>query len=218
MKSKINLETIRKYLSLTLLIILAVFLLFSLVKCIYQNRTVAYLDEYGTTLIYNDVEYKMITIPFYGEQEKRLGNTQDGYRLFSIKNDTYHDFIIILHIMPLGDFYYFVKSGVKIPTKGEITAVFIKNKQVRKDNLTAIIENLYNSEDPIFIDYNKQQTSSYSVYFAYNDCPVATSYKGSFIKYKNKYKNEWYYITDTKNQFGIKVDDSELIKYLNKIS
>lgn len=97
MKARYEIKAAEWVRRVVLAVLLAV-LLFAPGRCIYQNRTVAEMNEYVTAFTYKGESYRSVDPPYGYVLGTQIGKTQNGYRLFRAEGDAGEQFLIAEHI------------------------------------------------------------------------------------------------------------------------
>jgi len=152
---------------------------------------------------WNGVEYS----PIYGphtEGKTIAKGTEGDYRIISVKEDPSHTFIVARSFL---DDCLLVSDDYAVPTSGKLTSVAWNSRYITDKAFLLVLEKIVAERETSFIHeteaifiYNDNQKMK-SLYFAYEDCPVATNYKG----YLGKINGEWVittYITEDRAERG----------------
>lgn len=129
-----------------------------------------------------------------GKAVADFGNDYEVIR--EIKNDPEHNYIIVTSFRER-DLY--VSSDYTPPEDGNVTGIYIDKIKRNNDKLLEALEKIYSTERDEFFLYEVQDSfyrdkkiKVKKVHFVYDDCPVATGYKG----YLGKVDGVWCFIDD----------------------
>jgi hypothetical protein len=173
------------------LISITLALTFSLYSCSI-NRVVASLGEGAGT--YNGSKYTFHGFQF--EKDKYLGENVNGFNLYSVKNDSLCNFLVVI-----GDNTdCYVKDGCEVPKSGEVTAVFSNYKVTYNHEAIEKFKQIstYSGKEYTFKTDNLANCGR-EFWFAYNNCPVADGY--NYIGYVVYTDNKWMFL-NIKNYFS----------------
>lgn len=137
---------------------------------------------------------------------RTIAKSEDGsWDINEVKEDPSHTFVVARSFL---DQYLYVLDDYIVPTSGEITKVcwngeYIEDKEVIKAlseiDTTKTTSFEYETE-AIFILNDSQRMKS--LYFAYEECPVATVFKGYLGKISGKWTMTTYISSDRNNDDG----------------
>ena len=136
---------------------------------------------------------------------RTIAKSKNGWSIKEVKEDPSHTFVVARSFL---DQYLYVSDDYTVPTTGEITKVcwngeYIEDKefiqaltQIDSEKITSFD---YETE-AIFILNDNQRMKS--LYFAYENCPVATVNKGWLGKIKGEWVITTYISSDQNNEDG----------------
>ena len=137
---------------------------------------------------------------------RTLAKSEDGsWNINEVKEDPSHTFVVARSFL---DQYLYVADDYTIPTSGKITNVcwngdYIDNKEfleaMSQIDIARTTSFDYETEG-IFILNNNQRMKS--LYFAYEDCPIATINKGWLGKINDSWVITTYISSDQNNEDG----------------
>jgi hypothetical protein len=156
------------------------------------NRVVASLCSGAGT--YNGSKYTFHGFQF--EKDKYLGDNVNGSNLYSVKNDSLCNFLVVI-----GDNTdCYVKDGYEIPKSGVVTAVFSDyNVTYNQETIEKFKQiSTYSGEEHTFTTDNLANCGR-RFWFAYNNCPVADGF--DCIGYVVYTDNKWMFLNN-KNYFS----------------
>ena len=188
--------------------VLRILLLLSLVTVVVLNlRTyinIPHADVSSSRVIWNGQEYS----PTYGEytEGKTIAKGNDAdWKINAVREDPSHTFIVARSFL---DQYLMVSDDYTIPTEGGITTIAWNGNYITDKTFIDAVKSI-EIEKTTTLTY--ETTGIYcltdtqhmrALYFAYEDCPVATEFHG----YMGKVHGEWVITTsisqDTKNEDG----------------
>ncbi len=203
-------EWIRRVVFTTLILLV----LFSLGKCVYENRTVAEMNEYRTAFTYNGESYKYV--PSYSYLSgKQMGKTQNGCRLYCVEGDDSKQFLIADSIGMPADPICFVKEGTNIPVDGALSSVIIDNRNATADeHILRAVQEIMEAEPTETVDPENCPYGT-SVHLCFDGCVVSDRYAGEFFQYGEQ--ETWYYRSDWKSSSVTPVTDETLLDFLSEI-
>ena len=196
------------------LVVLLAVLLFALGRCIYQNRTVAEMNEYVTALTYKGETYKCVD-PSYGYvRGAQIGKTQSRYQLFRAEGDDGEQFLIARHIGPLSDPICFAKEGTQIPVDGTVSSVIIGQKATADEEILRAVQAITESENTETGVCENAGTDSMKLYLCFDGCPVSDSFAGTFLYIE---RQSWYYQSSPDSSELTRVTDESLLSFLDEL-
>ena len=136
---------------------------------------------------------------------RTIAKSKDGWEINEVKEDPSHTFVVARSFL---DQYLFVFDGYTVPTSGKITTVCWDGEYIKdKDFIEALAEidvakttSFDYETEAIFILNDNQRMKS--LYFAYENCPVATVNKGWLGKIKGEWVITTYISSDQNNEDG----------------
>ena len=176
-----------------IIICLCIFLVFSIgafaLLCgsgfiVFDNSAIVYAE----ILTWNEKNY----VPTGGEytEGRTIAKSKDGWNINEAEEDPSHTFIVARSFI---DQYLYVADDYTIPTSGEITKIcwadeYIEDKEFLKalSEIDAVKTVSFDYEtEALFMLTDTQRMKP--IYFAYENCPIATEYKG----YLGKINGKW---------------------------
>lgn len=155
-------------------------------------------------MVWNNKNYSTISGE-YTEGRTIAKSDDGGWKINEVKEDPSHTFIVARSFF---DQYLYVSDDYTVPTSGKVTKVcwngeYIENKEFIQA-LTKIDSAKTTSFDyeteAIFILNDNQRMKQ--LYFAYENCPVATVSKGWLGKINGKWVITTYISSDQNNKDG----------------
>ena len=155
-------------------------------------------------MVWNDKNYSTITGEY--TEGRTIAKSEDGsWKINEVKEDPSHTFVVARSFL---DQYLFVFDGYTVPTSGKITTVCWNGEYIKdKDFIGALAEidvakttSFDYETEAIFILNDNQRMKS--LYFAYENCPVATVNKGWLGKIKGEWVITTYISSDQNNEDG----------------
>lgn len=162
-----------------LAVLLAV-LLFAPGRCIYQNRTVAEMNEYVTAFTYKGESYRSVDPPYGYVLGTQIGKTQNGYRLFRAEGDAGEQFLIAEHIGPRADPICFAKEGTQIPGEGTVSSAIIGRKATADEHILRAVQAIMEAAQDEAVAYDEAGTGRLELYLCFEGCPVSNRSAGRF--------------------------------------
>ena len=147
----------------------------------------------GSKLTWNGKNYSSVG-GIYTE-EKRIAKTADGWDVNEIREDPDHNFVVVRSFL---DQYLMVADDYTIPTSGRLTMVnWHGDPLTDPEFLEAVLEisvqkNTSFTYETENISMVTDQQHMREVFFAYENCPVATVFQG----YLGKVDGKWVMTTD----------------------
>ncbi len=145
-------------------------------------------------MIWNNKSYSTINGEY--TEERTIAKSEDGsWKINEVKEDPSHTFVVARSFL---DNYLYVSDDYVVPTSGEITKVcwagdYIEDKEFIKavTEIDTIKTTTFDYETEAIFMLNDIQRMK-RLYFAYEDCPIATVYKG----YLGKINGNWVITTN----------------------
>ena len=187
-----------------ILSLLLIFLLVMIVFILWKIICIPSVEVTSNHVVWDEKEY----YPAYGvyTEGKTIAKGKEAdWKINSVKEDPSHTFIVARSFL---DQYLLVSSDYVIPTEGRVTIIAWNGKYITDEMFINTMTNIEKEKtttftyetDGIFQLTDFQQMRE--LYFAYEDCPVATEFKG----YMGKVNGEWvitiYISNDTVNPDG----------------
>ena len=153
---------------------------------------------------WNGKEYSNTSGEYTEGKTIAKGNSGD-WVINMVKEDPSHTFIVARSFL---DNYLFVSNDYTIPTTGKLTAVSWNGTYITDQaflNAVTKIEAEKNTDFTYETNGIYQLTDSQhmrSLYFAYENCPVTTNFKGYMGKVNDKWVITTYISQDTRNDDG----------------
>ena len=145
------------------------------------------------------------SVPGQYSEGKRIAKSKNGWNLNEVKEDPSHTFVVVRSFL---DQSLYVANDYIIPQSGKVTKAYWNRKYIAdKDFLEAINEidtakttTFEYETEGIFMltDYQNMR----ELYFAYEDCPVATVHKGYMGKVNGKWVITTHISSDRTNADG----------------
>ena len=140
-------------------------------------------------LVWQGQEYVQVSGPH--TTGKLIAKTQDGsWDIYEIEEDPSHTFVAVSAFL---EHELYVLKSYDIPDSGRLTAVSWNGRKIQDSAFLAMMEQIEAEKTPTSwyetegiyrqTDWQKME----ELYFAYEDCPVATIYKG----YMGKVHGQW---------------------------
>lgn len=152
---------------------------------------------------WNEKEYSSISGDY--TEGRTIAKDKKGWDINMVEEDPSHTFIVVRSFL---DQYLMVSDDYLVPTSGKLTTVswygtYISDplfidaiSKIEQDKTTSFT---YQTDGIFALTENQHMRS---LYFAYENCPVATNYKG----YMGKVNGEWvittYISQDQRNEDG----------------
>ncbi len=193
-----------------LAVLLAV-LLFAPGRCIYQNRTVAEMNEYVTAFTYKGESYRSVDPPYGYVLGTQIGKTQNGYRLFRAEGDAGEQFLIAEHIGPRADPICFAKEGTQIPGEGTVSSAIIGRKATADEHILRAVQAIMEAAQDEAVAYDEAGTGRLELYLCFEGCPVSNRSAGTFLYVDQQ---AWYYESRPKSGALTPVTDERLLSFL----
>ena len=188
------------------LIILLIIMSGSIVFKLWKNGTFIFIptaEVNSDSVTWNGRRY----VPISGKysEGRTIAKAKNGDRVYAVVEDPSHTFIVGRSFL---DQYLFVSADYIVPKSGELTTVSWNGTYIADaiflDAVSKIVADktttfIYKTEDitPVNEDQHLR-----SIYFAYENCPVTTHFKG----YMGKVNGEWVITTsvsqNAKNEDG----------------
>ena len=145
-------------------------------------------EHKGNSILWGDKVYISCTGKYH--EGETIAKTNDGWDLNEVKEDKTHSFIVARSFQ---DQYLLVRQDYKVPTDGNISAVFWVDKKIKdksfcktlKDILSELKTDFEYETEGIFMMTDTQDMKE--VYLCYDDCPIGTS----FVGYMGVVNNQW---------------------------
>ena len=155
-------------------------------------------------MVWNGKNYSTISGEY--TEGRTIAKSEDGsWDINEIKEDPSHKFVVARSFL---DQYLYVSDDYTIPKSGKITKVCWNGKYIQnKDFLKAMAEIDaaktatfdYETEGIFMLTENQHMRR---LYFAYDECPIATEYKGYMGKVNGKWVITTYISSDQNNPDG----------------
>ena len=195
----------------TVLAVLLAVLLFAPGRCIYQNRTVAEMNEYVTAFTYKGESYRSVDPPYGYVLGTQIGKTQNGYRLFRAEGDAGEQFLIAEHIGPRADPICFAKEGTQIPGEGTVSSAIIGRKATADEHILRAVQAIMEAAQDEAVAYDEAGTGRLELYLCFEGCPVSNRSAGTFLYVDQQ---AWYYESRPKSGALTPVTDERLLSFL----
>ena len=136
---------------------------------------------------------------------RTIAKSKDGWKINEVREDPSHTFVVTRSFL---DQYLYVSDDYTVPTSGKITKVcwngeYIENKEflqaLTQIDITKTTSFDYETE-AIFILNDSQRMKQ--LYFAYENCPVATANKGWLGKINGEWVITTYISSNQNNEDG----------------
>ncbi len=136
---------------------------------------------------------------------RTIAKSKDGWKINEVKEDPSHTFVVARSFL---DQYLYVADDYTIPTSGKITNVcwngdYIDNKEfleaISQIDIAKTTSFDYETEGIFILNDNQRMKS---LYFAYENCPVATINKGWLGKINDSWVITTYISSDQNNEDG----------------
>ncbi len=161
-------------------------------------------DVNSNRVIWNEKEYSPVSGDYTEGRTIAKGKEFD-WVINAAKEDPSHTFIVVRSFL---DQYLMVADDYTIPTSGTLTAVSWNGNYITDASFLEAMSKIATEKSTSFT-YETEAIFSLtedqhmrSLYFAYEDCPIATNFKG----YMGKVNGEWVITTfisqDTRNEDG----------------
>lgn len=155
-------------------------------------------------MVWNGKNYSTISGEY--TEGRTIAKSEDGsWDINEIKEDPSHKFVVARSFL---DQYLYVSDDYTVPKSGKITKVCWNEKYIQnKDFLKAMAEIDaaktatfdYETEGIFMLTENQHMRR---LYFAYDECPIATEYKGYMGKVNGKWVITTYISSDQNNPDG----------------
>lgn len=160
---------------------------------VFDNSAIVYAES----LIWNEKNY-VATGGEYTEG-RTIAKSKDGWSINEVEEDPSHTFVVVRSFI---DQYLYVADDYTIPTSGEITKICWANEYIEdKEFLKALSE--IDATKTASFDYETEAIFKLTdtqrmkpIYFAYENCPIATEYKG----YLGKINGKWAVTAEGKDE------------------
>lgn len=136
---------------------------------------------------------------------RTIAKSKNGWNINEVKEDPSHTFVVARSFL---DQYLYVSDDYTVPTSGEITKICWDGEYIKdKDFIEALTEiditktTSFDYETEAVFILNDSQSMK-QLYFAYENCPVATVKKGWLGKINGKWVITTYISTDQNNEDG----------------
>lgn len=141
----------------------------------------------------------------YTEGKTIATDKNNDWKINEVKEDPSHTFVVARSFL---DQYLFVSEDYTIPTSGKVTSVCWNGKYIKNKEFTEAISQIEFSKtttfdyitEAIFVHNDTQCMEE--LYFAYENCPVATVNKGWLGKIKGEWVITTYISLDQYNEDG----------------
>lgn len=180
-------------------------------RCIYQNRTVAEMNEYVTAFTYKGESYRSVDPPYGYVLGTQIGKTQNGYRLFRAEGDAGEQFLIAEHIGPRADPICFAKEGTQIPGEGTVSSAIIGRKATADEHILRAVQAIMEAAQDEAVAYDEAGTGRLELYLCFEGCPVSNRSAGTFLYVDQQ---AWYYESRPKSGALTPVTDERLLSFL----
>lgn len=142
----------------------------------------------GESLLWNGKTYS----PVGGEytEGKTIAKSKDGWDINEVKEDPTHNFVVVRSFL---DNYLYVSDDYSIPTNGKLTTVCWNDIYINDILFLEALSKIENEKTTSFtyetegIFQLTENQHMRSLYFSYENCPVATNFKG----YMGKVNGQW---------------------------
>ena len=180
--------------------ILTLLLIFSLViiaLMLWRLLCIPTAEVSSNHVIWNEKEYCQ-AYGVYTEGKTIAKGKEADWKINSVKEDPSHTFIVARSFL---DQYLFVSSDYIIPTEGRVTTISWNGEYITDEMFINTVTNIEKEKTTTFTyetDGIYQLTDTQqmrALYFAYEDCPVTTEFKG----YMGKVNGEWVITTYISN-------------------
>ncbi|MGN0172609.1 MAG: hypothetical protein ACI39E_07480 [Acutalibacteraceae bacterium] len=155
-------------------------------------------------MIWNGACYSLVSGDY--TEGQIIAKSEDGaWNIKEVKEDPTHTFLVARSFL---DQYLYVSDEYAVPASGEITAVCWGGKYIQD---TAFLQRIAKIESEKTASFTYQTEGIFMLtehqhmkrlYYAYEDCPVATEYKGYMGKVEGKWVITTYISSDQKNKDG----------------
>ncbi len=130
---------------------------------------------------------------------RTIAKSKDGWSINEVKEDPSHTFVVARSFI---DQFLYVSDDYTVPTSGEVTKIcwdreYIEDKEFIKalSEIDATKTTSFDYETEAIFILNENQCME-PIYFAYENCPIATVYKG----YLGKINGNWAITTERNNE------------------
>lgn len=145
--------------------------------------------------------------PVGGEytEGRTIAKSKDGWKINEVKEDPSHTFVVARSFL---DQYLYVSDEYTIPTSGKITKACWNGEYIENEEFIQALTQIdrvkttsfdYETE-AVFVLNDSQRMKQ--VYFAYENCPVATVNKGWLGKINGKWVITTYISSNQNNEDG----------------
>ena len=136
---------------------------------------------------------------------RTIAKSKDGWKINEVKEDPSHTFVVARSFL---DQHLYVSDDYTIPTSGKITKVCWNGEYIEDEEFLQALTQIDSAKttsfdyetEAIFILNENQRMKS--LYFAYENCPVATVNKGWLGKIKGEWVITTYISSDHNNEDG----------------
>ena len=155
-------------------------------------------------MIWNGKNYSTVSGQY--TEGRTIAKSEDGsWEINEVKEDPSHTFVVARSFL---DQYLFVSDDYTIPTSGKITTVCWNGKYIKDKEFIDAISQIeikkttsFDYETEAIFRLNDNQRMK-ALYFAYEDCPVATVNNGWLGKINGKWVITTYVSSDRHNEDG----------------
>jgi len=136
---------------------------------------------------------------------RTIAKSKDGWKINEVKEDPSHTFVVARSFL---DQHLYVSDDYTVPTSGKITKVCWNGEYIENEEFLQALRQIDSAKttsfdyetEAIFILNDNQRMKS--LYFAYENCPVATVNKGWLGKIKGEWVITTYISSDQNNEDG----------------
>lgn len=163
------------------------------VLCFQLWKSGAFIFDHSAVITSNSVTWKGKTYSSIGgeyTEDRTIGKGENDWRIVAIKEDPSHRFIVARSFL---DQYLFVADDYTVPTSGKLAKAAWNGKYVADADFLDAVSKIQLEKSSSF-SYETENISALTdsqhlraLYFAYEDCPVATNFQG----YLGKVDGDW---------------------------
>lgn len=154
-------------------------------------------------VIWNDKDYSYIN-GIYSEG-RTIAKGNNDWKINAVKEDPTHTFVVVRSFL---DQYLVVSDDYTVPQSGELTTVCWNGKYISDEEFLDAVAKIEAEKSTSFTYETEaifQLTDNQhlrELYFAYENCPVATNFKGYMGKVNGKWVMTSYISQDTREPDG----------------
>lgn len=136
---------------------------------------------------------------------RTIAKSKNGWKINEVEEDPSHTFVVARSFL---DQYLYVSDDYTVPASGKVTKVSWDRQYIEDEEFIETLAEIditkttsfdYETEAIFYLNDNQHMKS---LYFAYEDCPVATVNKGWLGKINGKWTVTTYISSDQNNEDG----------------